>query len=193
MHRKLPLAAYDPAACCTQIDTEALKSRLRHLRYQGNQISLIYGGDIVTLLRSQTDILQAMRYDNINGPGPLDIIPSWPINHITMATLRDLPEWQARLQLSSCSWPLNPHEYTKFAQCVPATCTEWHFGDRVQPQLLEVICEGVNEHREGLGGAATDGAVAVYAGCHEGVEKRFGKHVVVRSATEWFQPWAQSA
>ncbi len=69
-----------------------------------------------------------------------------PMTVDVMETLRALPEWITQVDLTSCSWPLEPNAYRQLALCIPVHVRKWRFG-YISRHIVGSIETGIREHR----------------------------------------------
>ncbi len=69
----------------------------------------------------------------------------------TMAALRTLPDCIKQIDLTGCTWPLQPDTYKHLAWHIPLGISKWVLGAVPQSSLSRRIIAGIRERRQGLG------------------------------------------
>ncbi len=193
--------------CVTQV-SEKLKTWLGTVQWTTNlwstTITLPYLGTH-TATQTQLSILNHIQFSP--GHTPFKVaLESWPLTESNMALLASLPEWECRLDISECTWPLEHAAYEQLAVFVPVSYKSWSIGSDdidksadssgdstdsesecdndnqpglLHPALMHAVCRGIDTRREGLGLPP----LAVFDGYQRsGTEGRkyAYKHVVVK-------------
>ncbi len=155
-----------------QVDTDRLRQWLEHAPdlLLGNTVRLRRAADPskqASPLRDQLAFLRAIAPDGLRSKGGQTSIGGL-MTHDTLNALSGLPEWLGNdLDLGLCLYPLPHTEYTRLAQCIPATYTRWCLGP-LNKTLVQSICEGINARGSGKVTVALMGS---------GQMERVGEHV----------------
>ncbi len=73
-------------------------------------------------MHAQVSVLQAIRHsDEPATQEPKTLHLHWPLTHGAMDALQSLPNWPWNIDLTECSFPLQPGEYKRMAKCIPST------------------------------------------------------------------------
>ncbi len=103
-------------------------------------------------LRTQLSVLRAMQFSPEHPYHKrLVRLTGWPLTTEVMSALQGLPQWPgAELDLSGCTWPLAPAEYTRLASTIPTGFALWEVRGELQALVTSIVCS-VTERRRGLG------------------------------------------
>ncbi len=91
----------------------------------------------------QLSVLQALRKARAAFSTKAELrIHGLHMTHDVMDALRSLPTWGRTLDLTDCTWPLEPSEYKRLAQCIPAKYRKWRLG-AVSEALVDSVWDAV--------------------------------------------------
>lgn len=138
---------------CPQVDeSPRLHQRLAHLQLRSNWgVVKLPCPDTKPLdtLTAQLALLRATSFKETDKVLLSVRLEGWPVTHDIMCALAGLPEWPCFIGFFTCTWPLEPSEYFDLPQHVPLTYCRWGL-DRAPTPVIESICDGMRERREGL-------------------------------------------
>ncbi len=114
--------------------------------WQRMTITLRCPQDDPAMQRAQLQVLRAMHLDtkpDIQAKVTV-VLDGWQFTHAAMDALReDLPEWASQIDMSQTTFPLQPSEYARFAECVPVSFITWHTGLQYQSPAYEAVTRGI--------------------------------------------------
>ncbi len=95
-----------------------------------------------TTLHTQLSVLATADLSVLNTVA----LVGYALTPTTMDALQGLPKCARALDLTACTWPLQPPApYSKLAQLVPGCYTKWLLGDRVPGEVRQELQAGVSE------------------------------------------------
>lgn len=133
---------------------DRLISRLKNVAWRGPVFQSVHltwpGTNVPVGVRIQQAVLRSMVSATAWKRGTCTLA-KWPMTQQALDLLQGvLPEWGGSIDTSTCTWPLEPAQYTQLAVLVPTSFIEWVLGT-VPETLHESICAAVRERRDALG------------------------------------------